>query len=584
MKVSLLKRFTSYYRPHVKIFTLDLVCAFLIASLDLVFPLISEKFLEDFIVNKNLVKIWTFGGVLLGLYLIRTASFYVMAFWGHLVGVRMEFDMRRDIFRHVQNLDSEYFDDTKTGQIMARMTNDLREVTELAHHGPEDLFISIVEIIGTFIILMMRSWALTLILFVFVTLLVWFTLGMRTSMMKAFKDTRQEHAEINALLENSITGIRLCKSFANEAYEFEKFEHNNLRYRKSYYRAYRIMANYASGSTFLTDILGTVALVIGAVFVIKDFQNLTADQLVTYLLYTNIFVGPIRRLVQFAQIFQSGFAGFSRFAEVMEIDPKIVDAPDAVDIESIEGSIEFRDVSFKYKEHLKPVLHNFNLKIEKGQTIALVGPSGVGKTTITHLIPRFYEVNSGKILIDGHDIQKITIDSLRANIGFVQQDVIVFYGTIRENITYGKPEATEEQVIQAAKMANIHDFIMAQPDQYDTMVGERGVKLSGGQKQRLAIARVFLRNPPMLILDEATSSLDNATELQIQDSILKLAKGRTTLIVAHRLSTIKNAHEILVLTDDGIVERGSHDELIAQKGIYYNLYNAQFEGYIPDSI
>ena len=344
------------------------------------------------------------------------------------------------------------------------------------------------------------------------------------------------------------------------------------------------MANYASGSTILTDILGVVALIVGSLFVINGFQGLTPEELVTYLLFTAIFVAPIRRLVQFTQIFQSGFAGFSRFAEVMEIEPHIVDAPDAVHLDSIEGKIEFHNVTFKYKDQATPVLKNFNLTLEKGHTIALVGPSGVGKTTITHLIPRFYEVNEGVILIDGHNIQKITIDSLRGNIGFVQQDVIVFFGTIRENIIYGKPDASDEEIITAAKLANIHDFIMTLPDQYDSMVGERGVKLSGGQKQRLAISRVFLRNPPMLILDEATSSLDNATELQIQDSILKLAKNRTTLIVAHRLSTIKNADEILVLTDEGIAERGTHDALIKKNGLYCALYNAQFEGYIPDEV
>ncbi|WP_457557678.1 ABC transporter ATP-binding protein [Candidatus Harpocratesius sp.] len=580
----LLKKFISYYRPHLKLFILDMVCAFLIATLDLVFPLISERFLKDFIVNSNLRMIWTFGGILLGLYLIRTIAFYIMAYWGHLVGVNMEFDMRADLFRHIQNLDAEYFDNTKTGQIMARLTNDLRDITELAHHGPEDLFISIVEIIGTFILLLLRSWLLTLILFVFVAILIWFTVGMRTTMLKAFRNTRQEHAEINSVLENSISGIRLCKSFAAEPYEFEKFEHNNIRYRKSYYKAYRVMANYASGSNFLTDILSLVALVVGAVFVVNGIQGLSKEQLVTYLLFTGIFVVPIRRLVSFTQIFQSGFAGFMRFGEVMDIKPKITDSHDAKPLENIHGNIEFRNVTFKYKDQAKPVLHNFNLFIEQGKTVALVGPSGVGKTTITHLIPRFYEVDEGQILLDGKNIKSIAIDSLRSNIGFVQQDVIVFYGTIRDNIIYGKPDASEEEIIQAAKLANIHDFIMSLPDGYDSMVGERGVKLSGGQKQRLAIARVFLRNPPILILDEATSSLDTVTELLIQDAILQLAKGRTTIIVAHRLSTIKNADEILVLTDEGIAERGNHDELLKRNGLYTNLYNAQFEGYLPDFI
>ncbi|MHA1795018.1 MAG: ABC transporter ATP-binding protein [Promethearchaeota archaeon] len=580
----LLKRFIRYYRPHLKLFTLDLFCAFLIAALDLMFPLFSERFLGDFIINNNIQAIWVFGAILLGLYLIRTVAFYVMAYWGHLVGVNIEFDMRTDLFKHIQNLDAEYFDNTKTGQIMARLTNDLREITELAHHGPEDLFISIIEIIGTFILLFMRSWLLTLIIFVFVSVLIWFTVSMRTTMLKAFRSTRNEHAEINSVLENSISGIRLCKSFANEPYEFEKFAQNNSRYRKSYYRAYKVMAKYASGSNFLTDILSLVALVVGAFFVVKGFQGLTREELVTYLLFTSIFVAPIRRLVQFTQIFQSGFAGFMRFAEVMEIQPKITDSPNSKPLKNIKGKIQFNNVTFKYKDQTQPVLHNFNLTIPAGKTIALVGPSGVGKTTITHLIPRFYEVDQGDIFIDDHNIKDLTIDSLRSNIGFVQQDVIVFYGTIQDNIMYGKPEATDEEIIQAAKMANIHEFIISLPEGYDSMVGERGVKLSGGQKQRLAIARVFLRNPPILILDEATSSLDTVTELLIQEAILKLAKGRTTIIVAHRLSTIKKADEILVLTDEGISEHGTHEELLTKNGLYTNLYNAQFEGYLPDFI
>ncbi|UYP47685.1 Vitamin B12 import ATP-binding protein BtuD [Candidatus Lokiarchaeum ossiferum] len=580
--MSKLTRFIQYYKPQKKTFFLDMTCAFIIAALDLVFPVVTGTFLDDFIPNREIYLMIRYGIYLLILYGFRTICYYIMAYWGHIVGVSMEFDMRSDLFKHLHTLDFKYYDDNKTGQIMSRLTHDLREITELAHHGPEDLFISIIMLIGSFILMVRVNWQLTLIIFFFVIILIWFSLSYRKKMLDGFKATRRKHADINAHLESSISGIRLCKSFANEDFEIEKFEENNLTYFQSYDKAYRIMANYASGNNFLIDLLGVISIVGGGIFVY--YNLITVPELVTFLLFTNAFVRPIRRLTQFMQQFQSGFAGFERFLEVMDIKGEIQSKPDAFAIREPKGEIKFVDVTFKYLENSKNILENFNLTIAPGKTVALVGPSGVGKTTVTHLIPRFYEVLKGQILVDGHNIKDLTIESLRSNIGFVQQDVIVFYGTIKENILYGKPNATEDEIVMAAKQANIHDFIISLPEQYETVVGERGVKLSGGQKQRLALSRVFIRNPPMLILDEATSSLDNATELAIQDSIEQVAKDRTTLIVAHRLSTIKNADEILVLTDEGIAERGTHDSLLAEKGIYSELYKAQFKGFIPDDI
>ncbi|MHA1585486.1 MAG: ABC transporter ATP-binding protein [Promethearchaeota archaeon] len=583
--MGLLKSFIQYYKPHRKLFALDLFCAFMVAILDILFPVFANLFMDDFIPNHHLNLILIYGGIFIGLYLFRTAAYYIMAYWGHIVGVRMEFDMRGNLFKHIQNMDVEFFDNNKTGQIMSRLTNDLRDVTELAHHGPEDLFISIVMLIGTFTYLVFVNLWLTLILVVFVGVLIWYTVSMRKKMLKAFKNTRRKHAEINAHLESTISGIRLSKSFANEEYDLGRFDKNNYRYYQSYKAAYKVMANYAATTTFLTDILSVVSLVAGGIFAF--YGKITIQQLVVFLLYTTIFVRPVRRLIQFTQQFQSGFAGFSRFSEVMDIEPKIMDKPNAIKLTEPKGEIEFRNVNFRYLPTTDWILRNFSIKIDPGKTVALVGPSGVGKTTITHLIPRFYDLSDkskGEILIDGNNIKDLELDSIRGNIGFVQQDVIVFYGTIKDNILYSKPDATDEEIMQAAKLANIHEFISSLPEKYDEIVGERGVRLSGGQKQRLSLARVFLKNPPILILDEATSSLDNATELAIQESIEKLAKNRTTIIVAHRLSTIKNADEILVLTDEGVTERGNHEELLAKNGIYADLYKAQFKGYIPDSI
>ncbi len=580
------KKFISYYRPHKKLFIIDMLCAFGVAALDLVFPIISNKFFNDFIPNRNISSLIIYSAVLLFLYLIRTIANYVMAYWGHMVGIKMEFDMRIDLFKHFQRMSFSFYDDRKTGQLMSRLVGDLREVSELAHHGPEDLFISTVMISISFIYLMFLNWALTLVIFTFVILQLWFSLTKRWKMREAFRGTRKEHASINAKIENSISGIRVCKSFANEEFEIDKFQVENLKYRRSYKTAYKIMAEFSAGNNFMMEILSLVAITVGAIFLYYEIPNsgFNLADLMTFLLFTAIFVRPIRRLLQFTQQYQMGAAGFERFYELMELKPCIADKENAIEMVEPKGKIEFKDISFGYSEHLGYVLDKFNLTIDAGKTVALVGPSGVGKTTISHLIPRFYDIADGKgeILIDGVNIKDIKLDSIRKNIGFVQQDVFIFFGTIEDNIIYGKPEATEEDVIYAAKQANIHDFILSLPEGYQSYVGERGVKLSGGQKQRISLARIFLKNPPMLILDEATSSLDNATELQIQDSIGKIAKNRTTLIVAHRLSTIMNADEILVLEKGKIVERGSHKALLNSKGLYAELYQAQFQGFIPD--
>ncbi len=578
----MIKKFASYYKPHLKLFTLDMACAITVAALDLIFPIFSGMFIDDFIPNGKIELIINFTILIVVMYIIRMLCQFVMQYWGHVMGTRIEYDMRRDLFKHIQTLPFRYFDDNKTGQIMYRLVGDLREIAETAHHGPEDIFIASIMIVGSFIILFRRNVGLTLIVFLFVILLILFTINKRRAMAIAFRNVRRKHADINAQLENSISGIRLSKSFANEEYEMDKFQSNNIAYRESWGVAYKAMGLFSSGTHFLADILNVVVISVGGIF--KYYDLITMGELVTYLLYMAFMIRPIRRLIQFTQQFQSGISGFERFVEIMDISPDIIDSENAVELNYPRGEIVFEGVNFRYSDKDEWVLKDFNLKIDSGRTVALVGPSGVGKTTISNLIPRFYEVVKGTIKIDHINIKDIKLHSLRKNIGFVQQDVFIFWGTIRENILYGNPDAKEESIIEAAKRANIHDFIIGLKNGYDTIVGERGVKLSGGQKQRVAIARVFLKNPPVLILDEATSALDNATELAIQKSIEDLTKDRTTIIIAHRLSTIKNADEIIVLTDEGIEERGSHEKLLQSGGIYSELYKAQFKGYIPDKL
>ena len=574
-----LKKFVSYYRPHWKLFLLDLISAFIISALDLVFPMATRIYINTLIPNKNIRLIIIFTVSLLILYVIRAAFQYIVDYWGHVLGVRIEYDMRKDLFEHIQTLSFKFFDNVKTGHIMSRIVNDLNNISELAHHGPEDLFISLVMLVGSVIILFTIDWHLTIIIVLFVPIIIWFAMSKRVEMHRAFKNVRKKIASINADIENSISGIRVAKSFTNEEYEIERFDRGNLELKGSKVVAYRSLAKFFTGIYFLMGILNVIVLGSGAYFILKGFLN--AGDLVAYLLYVNFFFMPIRRLSNFTQQFEQGMAGFERFLEILKIETEVKEREDAVELKNVRGDVEFRNVTFSYDNN-KYVLSNINLKIPAGKTVAIVGPSGAGKTTLCHLIPRFYDIQNGEILIDGRDIRDYTIRSLRRNIGLVQQDVFLFTGTIKDNIMYGKLDATFPEIVEAAKKAHAHEFIMSFPDGYDTYIGERGVKLSGGQKQRISIARVFLKDPPILILDEATSSLDTQTELLIQEAIKELTKGRTTLIIAHRLSTIKNADEIIVITERGIEERGTHEELILLNGIYANLYRAQFKGFILD--
>jgi len=552
----MIKRFISYYAPHKKLFFLDMFCAFLVAALDLVFPMFTNKLLKSAIPNKDLRTIVTFAVVLALLYVVKLVANYIVDYWGHVMGVRLQYDMRKEVFSHLQTLPFRYFDDNKTGHIMSRIVNDLMEISELAHHGPEDIFISLVMLIGSFILLCNINLGLTLIIFAFIPVILWFTATRRVKMSNAFDEVRKKIAVVNAKLENSISGIRVAKSFTNEEYEMEKFDEGNSEFKVARSSAYKYMAEFMAGMRFLVDMLNVVVLGFGGYFVYKGYIDVI--DLVTYFLYIAYFMQPIRRLTSFVEQYQSGMSGFKRFIEIMDTKSDIIDSKDAKELDQVEGNINFKNAIFKYNENTE-ILSNINLEIEAGKTLALVGPSGGGKTTICHLIPRFYELNEGEISIDGIDIKDVTLKSLRRNIGIVQQDVFLFTGTIKENILYGNPEANDEEVVKAAKSANIHEFICSLPDGYDTYVGERGVKLSGGQKQRISIARVFLKNPPILILDEATSALDNTSELIIQKSLEDLSKGRTTIVVAHRLSTVKNADEIVVLTDKGIIEKGPHE-------------------------
>lgn len=578
----MLRKFISYYRPHWKLFLLDMICAFMISALDLVFPMATSKVIDDIIPSGQVRSLVIMTIALVLLYMVRYVCNYIVDSWGHIVGTRMEYDMRKEVFTHIQTLSFSFFDNTKTGHIMSRIVNDLRDITELAHHGPEDLFISLVMLLGSFIILINVEWRLTLIIFAFVPIMIWFAINKRKKLEHAFMEQRKKIATVNAQLENSISGVRVSKSFTNEDFEVDKFNLGNNEFRKTRESAFKVMAEFTSGVNFFSNILNLVALSAGGFFAFKNL--ITFGELVSYLLYVNFFLMPIRRLAMFIQQYQEGMTGFRRFQEIMDIKPDIEDKENAVDLEDVKGKIEIKNVTFRYNDNKEDVLSGLNLTIKAGETVALVGPSGGGKTTLCHLIPRFYEIDKGEILIDGINIKDIKLKSLRKNIGLVQQDVFLFTGTIKENIMYGNLDATDEEVIEAAKSANIHDFIMSLPNGYNTYVGEKGVKLSGGQKQRISIARVFLKNPPILILDEATSALDNETEIAIQESFERLSKGRTTLVIAHRLSTIRNANEIVVLTDKGIVEKGRHEDLFARNGLYAKLYKAQFKGYIPDGV
>lgn len=568
----MLKKFITYYKPVRVIFFADMLCAFTVAVCDLFYPMITRNIINIYVPNQQFELMIKWLLVLGGIYILKLGLNYYITYYGHIMGVKMQANMRKDIFEHLQDLPFVFFDENKTGSLSSRIINDLMDISELAHHGPEDLFISTIMLIGSFIMLSRINLPLALIVFSIVPLLIFVAMKLRIKMEDAFMETRITIGEVNATIENSISGIRVSKAFSNKEIELEKFNRNNSRFQEARRKAYKVMAEFHVGSSFIMDVLNIVVLSAGAIFFFKGKINF--GDFAAFLLYIGNFLNPIRKLVNFVEQYQSGVSGFKRFVEIMEKEVE-KDDPGAQDIFDIKGDISFKDVSFAYDDN-KEVLKNISFDIEAGKTVALVGPSGGGKTTLCHLIPRFYEIEDGSISIDNIDIRKFTRRSLRKNIGIVQQDVFLFTGTIYENIQCGRFDASREEVYEAAKKANIHDYIMSLPEGYDTYVGERGVKLSGGQKQRISIARVFLKNPPILILDEATSALDNATELLIQKSLEELARGRTTLIVAHRLSTIKNADEIIVLTDQGIREKGSHQELLEKRGIYSELYNSQF--------
>lgn len=569
----MLKRFLSYYKPHMKIFTLDMLASLGMSVIGIFYPIVLRRMLNDFIPNKQLGLIVTFALVLCGLYLVRMGLNYFIQYEGHVMGVRMQAQMRRDMFRNLQRLPYSYYDNNETGKIMSRMTNDLMEISELAHHGPENIILSVISIVLSFSYLATINIWLTLIIFVCAPILCFVASLMRKRMRNAFKESRAAVAEINDALESSISGIRVTKAFTNADKEEEKFEVGNTMFVNARNKAYKAMGIFHSTTTFVTDVFNVIVLLAGGIFLYNE-QIVFADYS-AFIVSTNLFLGPVTTLINFMEQYQNGVTGFERFLEIIDAEPE-KDHEDAEDVDKLEGHIEFRNVTYGYDDECD-VLDNISLNIEKGKTYALVGPSGGGKTTICHLIPHFYDVEKGEIFLDGKEIHKITMESLRRNIGIVQQDVYLFNSSIKENILYGRLDATDEEVYEAAKRANIHDYVMTLEKGYDTVIGERGVKLSGGQKQRLSIARVFLKNPSILILDEATSALDNTTEILIQQALDELCKGRTTLVVAHRLSTIKNADEIAVVAEGKIKEKGTHDELLSKGGIYADLYKLQFK-------
>ena len=568
----MLKRFLSYYKPHKLIFTLDMLASLAVALLALIYPMVTRTMLNDLIPNRKYQFIVVAGAGLLALYLVRMLLNYFIQYYGHVMGVRMQAQMRSDMFAHLEKLPFSFYDGHETGKIMSRMTSDLMDISELAHHGPENIIISSISVIAAFIYLSTINIWLTLIIFACVPFLVLIAMLLRKKMRDAFADSRKAVAEINASLESSISGIRVTKAFTNAGNEQEKFEVGNVGFIKSRSRAYKAMGQFHSSTAFITDIFNVVVLIAGGLFLYANAINF--GDYSAFIVSVGLFTSPVMTLINFMEQYQSGVTGFERFIEIMDAEPE-KDAQDAIDAGVLDGHIELKNVTYSYDEGAE-VLSDISLDIGKGSTFALVGPSGGGKTTICHLIPHFYNIEQGDILIDGRSIKSFTAESLRRNIGIVQQDVYLFNASVRENILYGRLDATEEEVIEAAKRANIHDYIMTLEKGYDTVIGERGVKLSGGQKQRLSIARVFLKNPPILILDEATSALDNTTEILIQKSLNELCKGRTTIVVAHRLSTIKNADAIAVISGGKVIEQGDHESLLAKNGVYAGLYNLQF--------
>lgn len=565
----MLKKFISYYKPHKKIFFLDMLASFFVSLIGIVYPIVTRTMLNDLIPERKYRLIIIFGVLLLALYALRMFLNYFIQYQGHMMGVKMQAQMRSDMFSHLEKLPFSYYDEHETGKIMSRMTNDLMDISELAHHGPENLIICTITIIISFTYLTTINLPLTLIIFVCIPFLLLAASKLKTKMHAAFKQCRAAVAVINAAIESSISGIRVTKAYTNAEKEKEKFEVGNVEFVEARRSAYDAMGRFHSATSFITDIFNVIVLIAGGFFLYRGDINF--GDYSAFVVSVNLFISPVMTLINFTEQYQNGVTGFERFLEIMNA-PVEKDAEGAADAGVLSGSILFDNVSYSYNGSSE-VLHGIDLDIKKGQTFALVGPSGGGKTTICHLIPNFYQATDGKILIDGKNINSFTLESLRRNIGIVQQDIYLFNSSIRENILYGRLDASPEEVIDAAKRANIHDYIMSLPDGYETQIGERGIKLSGGQKQRLSIARVFLKNPPILILDEATSALDNATEILIQKSLDELAKGRTTIVVAHRLSTIRNAERIAVISDGYVAEEGTHDELIAKHGIYEKLYN-----------
>lgn len=568
-----LKKFIRYYGPYKTVFFLDLFCAAIISMVDLAFPqilrlLTATIFREE--PSRILKALLPIGAILLIMYLIQSFCVYYVGYQGHMMGAKMEGDMRRQLFDHYEKLSFSYYDQNNSGQMMSKLVSDLFDISEFAHHGPENLFISLIKIVGSFVFLFLINWRLAIPLLILVFVMFMFSMRQNKRMQETFMDNRKKIGDVNSSLQDTLAGIRVVQSFANENVEREKFGKSNHAFLCSKNANYRCMGNFMGWNRFFQGMMYLVTLVFGGWLIARGKMN--AGDLAMYALYIGIFVSPIQILVELIEMMQKGFSGFRRFLEVMETEPEIVNAPDAEPLKNVKGEVSYEDVSFHYSDDETLVLDHISFKIPAGRSIALVGPSGSGKTTICSLLPRFYDATGGRITVDGQDVRKLTLESLRNQIGLVQQDIYLFGGSIKENIAYGKPSASMEEIVDAAKKANIHDFIMSLPEGYDTFVGERGTRLSGGQKQRISIARVFLKNPPILILDEATSALDNESERWIQKSLEELSKNRTTITIAHRLSTIRNADEILVVADNGIAERGTHEELLARNGIYAHYY------------